>query len=364
MRRPLVLVLVLACLLCTAGAANADDEKKPAVKPTEKPLLWVAHRHDATIYLYGTLHAPDDRILAVPPSVSRALAASDTFISEVLMSESVQHQILYYMRLPRNRPLKTVIPEPLFERVAKILDDAGHSIESFEFIKPWRLDLVVGELDAPKDTRAGMSVDQLLYERARDAGKALDELETVYGQISLFDNLPYPEQARLLEETVDRLESDRAKGINGVDSMIQAYLSGDEERLMKELDSYFDFDVEADVKLYDRMNAKRNEKMVGRLMGKIEEKPDKSWFVAVGAAHLPRADGMLALLELKAFDIWRAVDIDDVPESREEATAKAVRIWSDRLEALRGPDVERAVPKSRRCRAKRRCRWRPFRVFR
>ncbi len=378
MRRVLCAALVFSLSLCAAGTARADDRGGPVIEPTKKPWLWVAHRHDATIYLYGTLHAPDERILAVPPTVTRALAASDNFVAEVLMTDAVQHQLLYHMRLPRNRPLASVIPAPLFDRVARILKDAGQSVASFEFIKPWRLDVHIGELDAPRDTRAKRSIDQLLYERARDAGKKLDELESAYGQIGFFDSMSYAEQSRLLGQTVERLESDRAKGVNGVDSMIRSYLSGDVERLMREVESYFDFTVEADVELYQRMHAKRNEKMAARLLRKIAEDPGKSWFVAIGAAHVPRASGLVALLELQAFDAWRVVEDDDLPESREEAAQRMKEIWVARMNANAAelvtdrPGLDAAPTdaaserrtRPRRCRARRRCRCFPFRGLR
>src|SRR5215510_15315077 len=70
--------LVLAGITLGASART----QAPAAQPTQKPLLW---RIEGPVpsYLYGTIHIPDQRVLALPEVVMRAMAASDAVYTEV-----------------------------------------------------------------------------------------------------------------------------------------------------------------------------------------------------------------------------------------------------------------------------------------
>src|SRR5215472_8171208 len=75
--------LVLAgCAIGASAGAQA-----PAVQPTQKPLLW---RIEGTVpsYLYGTIHIPDQRVLALPDVVTRAMNASDAVYTEVVLDQA------------------------------------------------------------------------------------------------------------------------------------------------------------------------------------------------------------------------------------------------------------------------------------
>jgi len=61
--RSVPVVLILAVWAIATVHAQA-----PAIQPTQNPLLW---RIEGTVpsYLYGTIHIPDQRVLAVPDVV-------------------------------------------------------------------------------------------------------------------------------------------------------------------------------------------------------------------------------------------------------------------------------------------------------
>ena len=83
--RPLIPCL-LAGLLGFASTSVAQD-----VKPTEKPWLWIVEGEKPS-FLYGTIHVPDDRVLALPEVVEEAIGLSDGLLCELKMDPQSQMQ--------------------------------------------------------------------------------------------------------------------------------------------------------------------------------------------------------------------------------------------------------------------------------
>jgi uncharacterized protein YbaP (TraB family) len=55
----------------------------------------------------------------------------------------------------------------------------------------------------------------------------------------------------------------------------------------------------------DRLRYRRNATMAGRIVRRLREHPDVSWFFAVGAAHLQGDRGLIAALEKAGFRLTR-----------------------------------------------------------
>src|SRR5215471_8695107 len=74
---------VLAGLVLAGWAIGASARGQAlAIQPTQKPFLW---RIEGPVpsYLYGTIHIPDQRVLAIPDVVKKAMAVSDAVYTEV-----------------------------------------------------------------------------------------------------------------------------------------------------------------------------------------------------------------------------------------------------------------------------------------
>ena len=62
-----------------------------------------------------------------------------------------------------------------------------------------------------------------------------------------------------------------------------------------------------EAKLLDLLVTKRNHHMAERAAARIREQPDQSFFFALGAAHMPGDDGVVALLRQREMTVTRVV---------------------------------------------------------
>src|SRR6516164_6138445 len=113
--RSMPVVLILATWAIASVHAQA-----PSIQPTQKPLLW---RIGGPVpsYLYGTIHIPDQRVLALPDVVTRAMNASDAVYTEVVLDQDTLSAAAGAGQLPASQDLKTIVGDEVFARLVKMV---------------------------------------------------------------------------------------------------------------------------------------------------------------------------------------------------------------------------------------------------
>ena len=134
------------------------------------------------------------------------------------------------------------------------------------------------------------SYELTFVQRAKGQKKEILGLETVEFQTSLFDEIPYEDQA---EDLVEML-SDRSAMESIFEQMIKVYKEEDIEGLYNASADYFNAQ-ELEVLLH-----KRNRDWIPK-MGEMAK--DKSTFFAVGAGHLGGDDGVISLLKKAGYKV-------------------------------------------------------------
>jgi uncharacterized protein YbaP (TraB family) len=120
-------VLTLGLLAPAARAADApapvpEAEPKPAPAPAAEstktkplPFLWVVEG-PTRIYLFGTIHLPDERI-TLPPAVKDAHAAADAVWGELSLEDLASPKTAIGMMLPAGKSLTDVVPKATMDRL-------------------------------------------------------------------------------------------------------------------------------------------------------------------------------------------------------------------------------------------------------
>jgi uncharacterized protein YbaP (TraB family) len=88
-----------------------------------------------------------------------------------------------------------------------------------------------------------------------------------------------------------------------LETMVRAYLARDLAEIMAIMNSAGASDQRLQDTLMSRLLTQRNVRMIDRMRPRLEE---GNAFIAVGAAHLPGNDGLLALLERAG---WRVTPV-------------------------------------------------------
>jgi hypothetical protein len=202
---PALALLAAAALYFVEPAALADP--RPAIEPAARyarGILWeVSRPGTAPSHVFGTIHVADPRVLALPPEVSNAFAASRSFLTELVVNEAVARRYYEAAQFEDGRVLEALIGADEYARVSAIMQARGFPSELLPRTKPWAVMLNLA-LPAP-DTGpgdGGVVLDQQLYLLARTQNKTVGELDQIEEQIFLFDEMPLDAQIALLRNAL------------------------------------------------------------------------------------------------------------------------------------------------------------------
>lgn len=303
--------LALPLLLCTVLPTTAAPAQTP--QPTDRPLLWVIEGK-APVYLFGTIHIPDDRVLALPDVVETAIDESDAFYAELPMDLPSMMGAASKMMLPAQTSLKDKLPPDLYARLSKLVSKHGLPMVQFDRMQVWAVASQVPMLKYAQKMMTTQPLDMQLYMRAMNDGQEVGGLETIDEQIGVFGSLSDAEQVQFLKDSLDELEQGEKTGDDPLEKLVKAYLAGDPDKLMKLMNEYL---VERDTPMYNRLFKKlitdRNHVMAERIVDKLKQHPDRRYVFAVGAAHLPGDEGVLTLLEKQGYKVRRVKAGEKLP---------------------------------------------------
>lgn len=327
---PIALVALVLSAAPTTRAAGSQDPPapKPASPPVpatserdgaaeRQPFLYELRGHGATAYLFGTLHLPDARVVELPEVVERAFLSADSVHTELEMTPAADLEGARAATLPAGESLRDRLGAELMARLEARLAAAKLSSRTFDRFEPWAVSAMLPVLPVLRDMGARPALDKVLYQRAAALEKRVSGLETVAEQASVFAGLTAEEQKSLVRNGLDLLDSHDAAGRNGLEELVQAWLSGKLERLLDLFEEGFGPDQALRKKLEDRLVWDRNRRLAERVDQRIRAAPAEVAFFAVGAAHLPdgrvaadasdeerqRVRGMLTLLRAAGYTV-------------------------------------------------------------
>ena len=270
--------------------------------PFGQGLLWRVQRDGGPAsYVLGTIHSTDPRLRDLPPAIERAIDESRLMAFELLDDSDGQARLARAMQLPPGRSLQDILGEELFERVADAVADFGVPPSGLQVLKPWALSvfLVYPRIEVVRLAQGEPAFDTWLQAEARRRGKAVSALETYQEQIEVFDGMSEAEQIAMVTDML----SDYADIEARFNRIFRAYLKGDLSVAMEEAN---DVSGVSDRAAAERFKARliddRNRVMAARIVPLLR---DGGAFVAVGAAHLPGEDGVLARLESRGYTVSR-----------------------------------------------------------
>lgn len=291
MTRPVacrVLVLALTLLLVAAAAASAQP----------RHFLWKATNAKGAVFLAGSIHMLTADAYPLPSAFDAAFKESSLLVEELDLGEMLapesQMAMLTRGMLPAGQSLDAVVSRETLGLVSQHAAAIGLPLEPLKRFKPWALALtLLGMAWQKAGFQAELGLDKHFYDRAMAERKPVRGLETVAFQISRFDEMPMPDQDRMLQQSLRELETETA----AVATLVAAWKAGDAatiERIVLK-------DVTADPLMYRRLIVERNQSWLPAIEALVASASPA--FVVVGAAHLVGPDGLLAALRAKGFTL-------------------------------------------------------------
>ena len=251
-----------------------------SIGANENSIFWELESPEGKqIFIFGSIHVDDNRVVDFSDSVYDAMQKSDLFVSETNNVNNLK--ALEGLGNEYNKYLS----EEDFQKISELSD--FHSIET-DFaikLKPWLLGFI---FSSPRAINP-FSQDNLLKVAASNYGLASKGLETVDEHYSVLDLLSPEDQFQILKNVLNLSEADKEKNY---ELMIKIYLTFNLNKILN-ADEEITKSIapkKAWASVKNELIHKRNKLFLNRLLILAKK---NVLFVAVVASHLAGDDGLL-----------------------------------------------------------------------
>lgn len=284
-------VAMLAAPLVGTGLDSSQEEVTVEGPARGAPFLWTIEGPEGRGYLYGTIHLPDQRALALPKVVEAAFGESGAYYSEIEYTPEAQQTTKDAAQLEGGVTLPELIGAAAWGRVEARLIRKKASPKtraSVRTLKPWAVSAMLTSLDYLEVQLKGqLPLDHVLYVRAQGAGKTVGGLESVQEQVGIFTRLSKEQRVLMLTETLDMLDRYEADGRDLMQETVKAWLSGTDKALLGLMEDSFGHDEALRKRLEQELLWDRNRVLTDRISARLTANTGKVTFFAVGALHMP-----------------------------------------------------------------------------
>jgi uncharacterized protein YbaP (TraB family) len=303
--------LLMACAFgSVTESVSAQEPDHPA-----KPLLWKIEGKglEEPSYLFGTIHLGSGPLKKLHPAAATALDSAEFVYTEISLDPAVQLGMAQVSLRKDNKTLSESIGEELAEQLKDELKRINPALDlaPFEQFKTWVIAVSLQVL--PSQLKGEKAVDLLVWETANKAGKIMAGLEKPEDQIAIFDEFNEQEQVAFLAESLKTMREDRAADRNTVDEITEAYIAGDLERIVAEVQRSMKGLAESENKeigerLMKRLLEDRDRTMSATILQHLGDQPKSTHFFAVGTGHLAGETSIRSYLEKDGYTVTRILE--------------------------------------------------------
>jgi uncharacterized protein len=280
----------------STGVAVSDTAVAPsAAEGLASSLLWEISGNglEQPSYLFGTIHIIGKDDYFWTDVMEEKFQTTKTLVLEIDMKNPtlMAFSMLKDMRMKDGMTLRKLLTEEEYARVeAHFTQKMGMSLGMFNNVKPIFTSMMLAE----NGTTSGgtVSYEMQLIDKAKAKKMKTGGLETASYQISMFDSIPYEDQAKML---LDAVEGKGDSGEEMFDEMVSRYKAQDLEGLYKLIAGSEDLGEFEDMLLITR-----NKNWIPKIAEYAAKQPT---FIAVGAGHLPGKQGVIRLLQAAGYTL-------------------------------------------------------------
>ena len=239
----------------------------------------------------------DDYFL--PEGFEEAFNKSDNVVFEIDLDDMSDMGslmgLLSGLMMSDGMTLKKLLTPEEYKEVAEYFEAMGLPMMMLGKVKPMFLSMLaeVNMDPSAMDSEEIISYEMELYDKANEDDKDVGGLETMAYQLSLFDSIPYKEQALMLLDAVrgNNAESDM------FEETVALYKMQDIEAMVSMVT---ESDEGSDSNFEDVLLNNRNKNWIPVMSKKMTT---GSTFFAVGAGHLGGPQGVIRLLRKEGYEV-------------------------------------------------------------
>lgn len=249
-------------------------------------LLWQINGNNLSSpsYLLGTMHLIPKKDFHYSSKLDSILNLSEEVIFEIDLNEMEDFNALLQVMMQSfmtGTTLQSLVTTEEYELIKNYFSNKGLPIYALDRLKPLFL-YALAEGRSYDQSEDFISYEIELFQKALVKNKKTSGLETMVYQMSIFDSIPYLDQARMLVESI-QLEDNQP---NAHQNLIELYQKGAVEEL-------YHLVAGEDENITRIMIHQRNLNWVIQMEEKMQM---HSGLYAVGAGHLGGPKGLIQLL--------------------------------------------------------------------
>lgn len=270
---------------------QAEAESRPA----DNTLLWQISGNglQQPSYIFGTMHILCSNDVKLGDSLKNVIKDVGKIYFEVDMDDMMEMMgVMAYIKMNNNQKLSDLLTPEEYKKLQDYFakNPFPMPLQMMESFKPFFISSIIEEQRMTCTDKKGM--EQLIMDEATQYKKEIKGLETMKFQASVFDSIPYQEQAKELVKSLDSMDA----GSEQTKELISVYKQQD----LKKIEALSSKEDEGMEKYMNLLLYNRNADWVTKI-GNIT--PTGSYLFAVGAAHLAGNKGVLNLLKQKGYAV-------------------------------------------------------------
>jgi uncharacterized protein YbaP (TraB family) len=283
MRNRLYLICLIVFIIGTFSKAQKNN------------FMWEIKSDSATVYLLGSAHVAKEDLYPLDSAIENAFERSKYLAVELDINSVDPQLLLDKIQFKDSTNLEDVLNPELYDRLKKEFNKYMVPSSMFKFYKPWFAVLYLGQLQLMKegyDPESG--IDKYFLDRVGEASedgadnKIIIALETAEDQLAIFDEFD-----KMPNEFVEYSLNDMDSTVYRMEKMFEAWLVGDTASINEDIID--DFQSESGFEDITKLLIDdRNMVMAERIMEFLTT--GETYFVVVGAAHIPGDNGILSIL--------------------------------------------------------------------
>jgi uncharacterized protein len=283
------------------GLISCNTTKVKQDQKLDNALLWEVKGKGIAkpSYVYGTIHMIPSESYFLPKGTLSAVDNCEELFFEIDMKDMSDMNAMMGMMnkifMKDGLTLKDLLSETDYKLVNDYFSKLGLPMFMMEKIKPMFLSAFAMADMNPASMKEGKvkSYEMEFYEIAKNKNMSTGGLETIEFQISVFDSIPYKDQAKML---VDELRNQNGEADNSFKEMVKIYKD-------QNINAMYALMQTGDSSLgehEDILLTGRNTNWIPQIIAQAKKKPT---FFAVGAGHLGGPMGVINLLKKQGLKV-------------------------------------------------------------
>lgn len=291
--------------------ASSSVDIKAGVEAPHPLFMWRYETGSTRLHLAGSIHVLKAALYPIPKRIEAAFRHADHVVVEVDVMNAdpaeVAKTFAQFALLADGARVEETLSPAQRDRLSDELRQLGVGAEAVAQLKPIFL---ASQLSVARLATFGYLPNYGLEAHflSRLGNRTLHELETIEQQLALLASPSMEDQVEMLVNTLD----DMAEMEPTVAQMVRAWFLGDDGALLRLFEQYT-AGSDADRRLLEALIYERNVTLAASIKDLLA-KPG-TWFVIVGAGHLPGPRGIVALLEAQGIQGHRVMSKRATPET-------------------------------------------------